>query len=142
MIGAPTGSYVSEALDERGCTRLLAQAVLGRVVLSIGCLPAAVPVRVDVAHGHVLLTCLDGPVLTAAQRRDVLSVESDGEDANGATWSVLATGVARVVPDGDPLRDVASADRLGRMLDRGATLVAVPLTALRGERTRWMPSAS
>ena len=130
------GAYVSAALDARRCERLLAQSSLGRVVLSVGCLPAAVPVHVDVAHGNVLLTCHPGPVLTAAERRDVISVETDGEEADGTTWSVLATGVARVVDAGEPLRDAVDS-RLARLLDRGATLVAVPLTTLRGERTWW-----
>ena len=137
MSGVLAGAFVSEPLDEHRCVRLLSQASLGRVVLSVGCLPAAVPVHVDVTHGHVLLTCLPGPVLTAAERRDVISVETDGEDADGATWSVLATGVARVVEAGDPLCEVANGERLGRMLERGASLVAVPLTAVRGERTWW-----
>jgi uncharacterized protein len=140
MSGVLAGAYDSEPLDEGRCVRMLSQASLGRVVLSVGCLPAAVPVHVDVVHGHVLLTCLPGPVLTAAARHDVISVETDGEDADGATWCVLATGVARLVEGDDPLRDVARADRLGRMLDRGASLVAVPLTTMRGERTWWTPS--
>lgn len=131
------GAYVSAVLDAHRCERLLAQSSLGRVVLSVGCLPAAVPVYVDVAHGHVLLTCHPGPVLTAAERGDVISVETDGEDADGTTWSVLATGVARVVGAEEPLHDAALNNRLTRLLDRGATLVAIPMTTLRGERTWW-----
>lgn len=135
------GVYSADKLDGAGCGRLLEQASLGRVVLSVGCLPAAVPVHVNVARGHVLLGCPPGPVLDAAQRGDVVSVEFDGEELDGATWSVLVTGVARVVAADDPLNDVVRRDRLARTIERGAVLVAVPLTYVTGERTAWSTSS-
>ena len=134
------GTYVAERLDGAGSQRLLSQASLGRVVLSVGCLPAAVPVHVNVAMGHVLLGCPPGPVLDAAQRGDVVSIEVDGEELDGATWSVLVTGVARVVTPDDPLNDVVRRERLARAVERGAVLVAVPLTYVTGERTAWAPA--
>jgi nitroimidazol reductase NimA-like FMN-containing flavoprotein (pyridoxamine 5'-phosphate oxidase superfamily) len=137
MTGSHTSTYVAERLDDAGCERLLRQASLGRVILSVGCLPAAVPVHVNVAKGHVLLGCPPGPVLDAATRGDVVSIEVDGEELDGATWSVLVTGVARVVTQGDPLSDVMRRDRLARSIERGAVLVAVPLTYVAGERTAW-----
>jgi len=128
---------LAERLDSSGCERLLSHASLGRVVLSVGCLPAAVPVHVNVALGHVLLGCPPGPVQDAAERGDVVTVEVDGEELDGATWSVLVTGVARVVAGDDPLSDVVRRDRLARSIERGAVLVAVPLTVVSGERTAW-----
>jgi len=137
MSCANGGAFLAERLDSSGCERLLSHASLGRVVLSVGCLPAAVPVHVNVALGHVLLGCPPGPVQDAAERGDVVTVEVDGEELDGATWSVLVTGVARVVAGDDPLSDVVRRDRLARSIERGAVLVAVPLTVVSGERTAW-----
>jgi nitroimidazol reductase NimA-like FMN-containing flavoprotein (pyridoxamine 5'-phosphate oxidase superfamily) len=137
MAGDLTGVYAAERLDLGACERLLERTSLGRVVLSVGCLPAALPVHVNVTQGHVLVGCPPGPIRDAAERGDVVSVEVDGEELDGATWSVLVTGVARIVADSDPLRDVARHDRLARAIERGAVLVAVPLTHVAGERTEW-----
>jgi len=137
MVDGAGGVYVAEQLDGPQCGRLLSSASLGRVVLSVGCLPAAVPVHVNVALGHVLLGCPPGPVQDAAERGDVVSIEIDGEELDGATWSVLVTGIARVVAAEDPLHDVVRRDRLARSIERGAVLVAVPLTYVAGERTAW-----
>jgi len=137
MTDGVGGVYVAHQLDNPQCERLLGGASLGRVVLSVGCLPAAVPVHVNVALGHVLLACPPGPVHDAAVRGDVVSIEVDGEELDGATWSVLVTGIARVVSADDPLNDVVRHDRLAGSIERGAVLVAVPTTYISGERTSW-----
>jgi hypothetical protein len=134
------GFLRTQELDTASCERLLAQASLGRVVLSVGCLPAALPVHVDLAEGHVLLGCTPGPAVAAAEQGDVVSIQVDGEEVNGTTWSVQVTGVARVVGPSDPLFSILHDGRLARALERGAVLVAVPLTVLSGERTMWIPA--
>ncbi len=140
MTSQSAGFLRTEELDTAKCERLLAQASLGRVVLSVGCLPAALPVHVDLAEGHVLLGCSPGPAISAAEQGDVVSIQVDGEDVDGTTWSVQVTGVARVVGSSDPLSNVVHEGRLERALGRGAVLVAVPLTVLSGERTMWIPA--
>ncbi len=91
-------------LDRRECLGLLGSARLGRVVLSVNCLPVALPVNVALMGEDVLFATGPGSTLNAALRGDVLSVEVDGVDALYHTgWSVLVTGTARVITEPEQL---------------------------------------
>ena len=137
MTHRTTGTFAVQPLNLAECEYHLSLAPLARVVLSIACLPAAVPVHVDVVEGYVLFGCLPGLVLNAATQCDVVTIEVDGEELNGDTWSVLVTGVATIVTAGDPLTDLVHCDRLTSSIERGAVLVAVPLTHVVGEQSMW-----
>jgi hypothetical protein len=65
----------------------------------------------------------------AAQRGEVLSVQIDGLEPDGTTWSVMASGIAR------PSFETASLpDPLVQAVSRGARLIEVPLSVVAGER--------
>lgn len=116
---------------ERGdCVSLLESADLARVVISVRCLPAALPVRVEVPDPQrLLLATTEDAVVAAARRNDVLSVQIDGLEADGATWSVMASGIARLADPGAP-----ASGRLRDAVARGATVAEIPLSVVVGER--------
>jgi len=117
-------------LSRAACLELLGATDMGRVVISVRCLPAALPARISlVDDGRLLLASAEESVIVAAQRGEVLSVQIDGLETDGSTWSVMASGIAR------PSNDNASLPQpLVRALARGARLIEVPLSVLAGER--------
>jgi nitroimidazol reductase NimA-like FMN-containing flavoprotein (pyridoxamine 5'-phosphate oxidase superfamily) len=117
-------------LTRETCVNLLDSTDLARVVISVRCLPAALPARIAVIDDdHLLLASAEESVILAARRGDVLSVEVDGLEPDGATWSVMASGLAALcageqrIPT--PLR---------KAVDRGAALITLPLSVVVGER--------
>ncbi|MFI5034669.1 MAG: pyridoxamine 5'-phosphate oxidase family protein [Acidimicrobiales bacterium] len=124
------GNVRRETLSRSACVARLAEADLARVVISVRCLPAALPARVAVVDDqHLLLASPEEAVVTAADRAEVLSVQVDGLEPDGATWSVMASGIARTVAT-----DAALNDRLRDAVARGATIVELPLSVVVGER--------
>ncbi len=125
------GERVRRAVIPREeCLDLLRRADLARVVISVRCLPAALPARITVIdEGLVLLASAEEAVVVAARRGDVLSIQIDGLEDDGATWSVMGSGIAEL-PSGEP----PLSESLTRAVAGGATLIALPLTILSGER--------
>jgi nitroimidazol reductase NimA-like FMN-containing flavoprotein (pyridoxamine 5'-phosphate oxidase superfamily) len=125
-------SLSSEPFTRDECLRRLDRAEVARVLLSKGGLPAAVPARIELSNcDHLVISSRENSVLLAARRRDVVSVQIDGLDADDNTWSVTATGIATSAsPDG------VDAELFRRTNDRGATLVILPLTVVTGQRSR------
>jgi len=117
-------------LPRAACLQLLREADFARVVSSIRCLPVARPTRIAlVGDDHLILTSNDDMITSLAQRGDVLSVQIDGLDLDGATWSVMVSGIA--VP-AEPAEQPPPS--LLRALEHGATLLALPLNLVTGER--------
>ena len=114
------------------CVRLLREATLARVVISVRCLPAALPARIAVlGEDQLLLASAEESVVAAARRGDVLSVQIDGLEPDGGTWSVMASGLAALIalPEDDSLPPV-----LAQAVERGAALITLPLSVVVGER--------
>ncbi len=87
-------------LGREECLELLGHAGIGRVVLSVRCIPVALPVNVAVLDGDVVFATNQGAKLDAAVGGTVVSVEVDGTDRLYHTgWSVLVTGVAELLTD-------------------------------------------
>jgi len=117
-------------LSRSACVDLLGLATLARVVISVRCLPAALPARICVLDDqHLLVASTEGSVNLAARRGDVLSVQIDGLEADGATWSVMASGLACAANTAEDLPDVMRVALL-----RGATIISLPLSVVVGER--------
>ena len=130
-------------LDRDQCLELLGSARLGRVVLSVNCLPVALPVNVALLGDDVVFATGAGSTLNAALRGDVLSIEADGIDGLYHTgWSVLVTGTASVITNGPEL------DRARRLpLSPWAPgphpyYVRIPSTLVSGRRIEAAPSAA
>ncbi len=123
-------SLSSEPLTREDCLRLLGRADLARVVLSVRCLPAALPARIAlVKDDHLVLTSRESAVILAAQRGDVISVQIDGLESDDTTWSVMVSGIASTVSP-----DEVQTRRIQDSVDRGATLLALPLSVVIGQR--------
>jgi nitroimidazol reductase NimA-like FMN-containing flavoprotein (pyridoxamine 5'-phosphate oxidase superfamily) len=125
-------SLSSEPFTRDQCLRLLDEVEVARVLLSKGGLPAAVPARIELSNlDHLVISSRENSVLLAARRRDVISVQIDGLDPDDNTWSVTVTGIASAA-----LPESTDAELFRRTADRGATLVVLPLTVVRGQRGR------
>ena len=117
-------------LSRAACVELLGNTDIARVVISVRCLPAALPARITLLDEHrLLLASAEEPVIMAAQRGEVLSVQIDGLELDGTTWSVMASGIARASLENAPLPFA-----LAQALSRGARLIEVPLSVVAGER--------
>ncbi len=139
MAYAPNAEVVP-TLVELGrdeCLELLGTATIGRVVLSVHCIPVAVPVNLSVIDGNALFTTDVGSKLRAAVLGQVVSVEADDVDRTYHTgWSVLLTGVAQIVSDPETIRQTRRAHQAWAP---GAHpfLVKVPSTVISGRRLEW-----
>ncbi len=123
-------TFVAESMHRDECIRLLGATSLARIVISVKCLPVALPARMSLVDpDNVILASADPAVILAARRNDVISIQIDGIDNDGLTWSVMASGIARV-PDGDePLNE-----GLTSAIARGGALVKLPLSVVVGQR--------
>jgi nitroimidazol reductase NimA-like FMN-containing flavoprotein (pyridoxamine 5'-phosphate oxidase superfamily) len=129
-MGSRSGRVPRTTLSRATCLDLLRRADLARVVISVRCLPAALPARIEVVDdGLVLLASTEEAVLVAARRGEVLSVQIDGLEESGATWSVMASGLA-----GPAEESAVESPALAAALANGASLVALPLAVVVGER--------
>lgn len=89
-----------EVLDRGECLALLATATVGRVAVTTGALPQVVPVNFYLDGERILLRTAAGTKLDAALRNAVVAFEADAFDSMyHSGWSVVVTGIARVLPD-------------------------------------------
>ncbi len=124
------GAVHRETMSRAACVARLAESNLARVVISVRCLPAALPARIAVVDDdRLLLASTEDAVISAAARAEVLSVQIDGLEDDGATWSVMASGIAHASRDGQVV-----SPRLADAVARGASLIELPLSVVVGEK--------
>jgi nitroimidazol reductase NimA-like FMN-containing flavoprotein (pyridoxamine 5'-phosphate oxidase superfamily) len=128
------GERSLEALSHDECLELLGRAQVGRVVFTMGALPAVVPVTFAVQDTAILTRTAADTRLAKAAKGAVLAFQVDELDAASRTgWSVVVTGVAELVTDADERR------RLDGLLEPWApgerdVFIRVPLTMVSGRR--------
>jgi nitroimidazol reductase NimA-like FMN-containing flavoprotein (pyridoxamine 5'-phosphate oxidase superfamily) len=89
-----------ELLTEEDCRDLLASGVIGRVGISVGALPAILPVNYSVVDGDILFRTGEGQKLRAALDHTVVAFQVDHADPlSHEGWSVLVVGVAEEIFD-------------------------------------------
>ena len=89
-----------ETLSKQDAVALLSTIPVGRVVFTVGALPAIVPVAFAVHDGAVVMRTSPESRLAKAAPGGVLAFEIDDIDAETRTgWSVVVMGVATVVAD-------------------------------------------
>lgn len=94
-------------LDRAECVRLLGTATLGRIGLTSGALPAVLPVNFWFDGQRIYIRTGPGTKLSAATRDSVVAFEVDEIDPLWHTgWSVMVTGLAHHVVDGEELARV------------------------------------
>jgi nitroimidazol reductase NimA-like FMN-containing flavoprotein (pyridoxamine 5'-phosphate oxidase superfamily) len=92
------------------CLRLLRRSRIGRVVVSIGALPAAFPVNFALLDEDIVFRTAAGTKLSAALDQAIVGFEVDRIDpVFDSGWSVLIQGPSSVLTDPD---DLARAQRL------------------------------
>ena len=124
-------SLNSEPLSREDCLERLAGADLARVVLSVRALPAALPARISlVGEDHLLLVSREEAVMLAARRGDVISVQIDGLESDGSTWSVMTSGIAAQAKADEPLHP-----KMLEAVENGAIVLAIPLSVVVGQRS-------
>ena len=87
-----------ESLSEAECRALLAGSSFGRVAITVGALPAILPVNYALLDGDVVFRTTEGSKLRAALERAVVAFEIDGiDEAQHTGWSVLVVGHATAI---------------------------------------------
>jgi len=110
-------TLVPESIHRDECVSLLGAAALARVVISVKCLPVALPARIAlIERSSVLLASSDPAIILAAERGDVVSIQIDGLESDGLTWSVMASGIAKLAHGQAPPSEI-----MREAFERGAT---------------------
>ena len=84
----------AEDLSEQACVELLASTTVGRVTLSVGALPAILPVSYQYLANDILISIPDGPARRSAAHGNVIALEVDNGDFTDVFWTVLVIGRA------------------------------------------------
>jgi nitroimidazol reductase NimA-like FMN-containing flavoprotein (pyridoxamine 5'-phosphate oxidase superfamily) len=116
------------------CLRLLAGERLGRVAITVSALPVILPVRFALDQDEILFRATVGGLLAEATRQAVVAFEADGSEPGVGSWSVLATGMARHLPE-DERRALSSLPPWSSETD---VVIAVTPQLLSGRRLRVM----
>jgi nitroimidazol reductase NimA-like FMN-containing flavoprotein (pyridoxamine 5'-phosphate oxidase superfamily) len=116
---------------------LLGGARIARIVLSIRCLPVALPVNIALQDEDVIFCTDSGSMVTAAVEGQIVSVEVDDIDLMYRTgWSVLVTGRAELATD--PAEIEWASSRLQPWAPGPHPfLVRVPSTLISGRHLMW-----
>ena len=90
-----------EILDENPCRQLLAGGSIGRVAVTVGCLPVVFPVNYRMIDDAIVFRTAKGTKLGAATAGAVVAFEVDGglDPQYREGWSVLCVGRAEAVVD-------------------------------------------
>ncbi|TYB70082.1 pyridoxamine 5'-phosphate oxidase family protein [Nonomuraea sp. PA05] len=102
MYQNATGNRLLRELPETEALRLLAGVPFGRIVFTRHALPAIRPVNHVVVGGQIVIRSSPGTILSAhvAPAEAVVAYEADDLDGyERLGWSVIITGVARLVTD-------------------------------------------
>lgn len=115
--------------------RLLAGAGIGRVILTEQALPTALPVAYVMDSGDVVFRSAAGAKLTAAREGTVIAFEADAFDEVERTgWSVVVTGIARVVTDPAEERHVSTLNIPAWVEPAGSRFVRLTPALVTGRR--------
>jgi nitroimidazol reductase NimA-like FMN-containing flavoprotein (pyridoxamine 5'-phosphate oxidase superfamily) len=130
-----------EVLTRADCLAFLATRQLGRVSVSIGALPVILPVTYRLTGEAVIIRTTPGTRLDAALANQVVAFEVDDlDEASGAGWSVMVTGIAEEIADDE----VSWAHTLGLQPwadDAGTRFMRIRCQQISGRRVRDRPSA-
>lgn len=121
-------------LRREQCLRLLADALVGRVVFTEAALPAAHPVAYLLDGDEVVFRTAGGGTLAAATLHHVVAFEVDEIDLAGMVgWSVLGIGQAYEITDPERLSVLAARMPVPWAAHHdGGHTVAIPLQRLTG----------
>jgi nitroimidazol reductase NimA-like FMN-containing flavoprotein (pyridoxamine 5'-phosphate oxidase superfamily) len=133
-----------EVLGRAECLSLLAHATLGRVGVTVGALPAVLPINYRLVGDRIVFRTSGGTKLDAATRNAVVAFEVDDvEPVSHTGWSVLVTGIAREVTDPAELEVLESANVPRWAPSDGDRVVEISTEMISGRRLAahtWPPA--
>jgi nitroimidazol reductase NimA-like FMN-containing flavoprotein (pyridoxamine 5'-phosphate oxidase superfamily) len=99
-----------EVLSRDECLRLLGGCTFGRVGVTMGALPAVLPINYRLIGDRIVFRTSGGTKLDAAIRGAVVAFEVDDlEPLAHSGWSVMVTGIAQEVTEPGDLQIVEAA---------------------------------
>jgi nitroimidazol reductase NimA-like FMN-containing flavoprotein (pyridoxamine 5'-phosphate oxidase superfamily) len=117
------------------CRRLITTADIGRVIVSMNALPAALPVTYRVVGDDIVFRIAPGTKLIAAVNNSVVGFEIDEIDSKArAGWSVLVVGISKVVTDPDEITALQRADIQSWLPTDLPQFVKIPIEHISGRR--------
>ena len=128
-----------ETLDRAECLRLLETVPVGRIGVSIGALPAILPVNFAVVGDRIVIRTVPGTKLDAATEHAVVAFEVDDYAADGSWgWSVMAQGLCAEVIAPDELAALATSPLRAWAFDESVAtrFVRIDLSFVSGRRFR------
>jgi nitroimidazol reductase NimA-like FMN-containing flavoprotein (pyridoxamine 5'-phosphate oxidase superfamily) len=128
-----------EVLSADECLRLLASSQWGRVAISIGALPAILPVRFALDEQQILFRAGPKTALASGTCGEVVAFQVDGTDDDMTHWSVLVTGVARHLSGSEADR-AAGTGLPSWSADASDHLVAIVPEVVSGRRSPAVPN--
>jgi uncharacterized protein len=128
-----------ETLDRGECLRLMATVPVGRIGVSIGALPAILPVNFSLVGTSIVIRTVPGTKLDAATSHAVVAFEVDSYAPDGASgWSVLVQGFCSEITDPGERASVAASRLRAWSFDEGVAdrLVRIEASFVSGRRFR------
>jgi uncharacterized protein len=134
MSGVPLEPAL-DAMSAEECRDLLSTVPIGRVVLSIDALPAALPVNYWLIDDAIVFRTAPGGKLTAALNHTVVGFEVDEiNPASRTGWSVLVVGMSHVVDDPAEIAHLDAASGRSWAPLRGPRYVKISIERISGRR--------
>ncbi|MDQ2648128.1 MAG: pyridoxamine 5'-phosphate oxidase family protein [Actinomycetota bacterium] len=122
-------------LDREACLRLLQRTTFGRIAVTVGALPAVLPVNYRLVGEEIIFRTGNGTKLDAATNHAIVAFEIDEVDPiSHAGWSVMVTGEARRITDPQLLAQIEDAGVPHWAHTDGAVVVAISTEVVTGRR--------
>lgn len=123
------------AMTREECLRLLANAVIGRIVFVDAALPAIQPVTFLLDGEEIIFRTANGAKLAAATRESVVAFEVDEIDRDTRTgWSVVCIGLSSKITEPARLGQLAESMPEPWAPDRTAHTIGIGIHTLTGRR--------
>jgi nitroimidazol reductase NimA-like FMN-containing flavoprotein (pyridoxamine 5'-phosphate oxidase superfamily) len=132
-----------EVLDRAECLRLLETVPVGRLAVTIGALPAILPVNFAIVGDRIVVRTVPGTKLDAATMHAVVAFEADSYAPDGSSgWSVMVQGLCSEVVEPAELTALGASPLRAWAFDEGAAtrFVRIDLSFVSGRRFRRRPS--
>ena len=124
-----------DELSRAEAIRLLTTSSIGRVGITMGALPAILPVSYAVVDDSIVFRSDTGSKFSAAVEGAVVAFETDESDVAAKTgWSVLVVGCAREITDAAMLERVRAMGLDSWAPNPRDQFVRIPLDVVSGRR--------
>lgn len=137
-MGYPSGEAADGELDPAEALRLLAGAPIGRLIFTIGALPAVRPMSFAVADRLIILPAAPGSAVARKVDGDIVVFQADQLDAETWTgWSVTVTGRAALVTDPEAIARYRAVPPTSRVPGERDQFLTITTELTEGRRIGW-----